>query len=455
MGAAAVLLREKGFTVEGADGHFAPPMSGYLEDSGILCHKLSDFDHQRLSEFDVIVVGNSVPKNSDQAKILEKSNVALYSFPEVIGELVLKDRDVVGIAGTHGKTTTSFLLLQLLDRLSESKDRPGHFIGGILPDYPPAQVGAGKGLFVIESDEYDSAYFQKESKFHSYFLDHLILTSLEYDHADIYENLEQIKAQFERLFSRISGQFILNGDYQELREWAWNKVKGNSHSVLYGSKACPLKRTACDGLFELSFEWNGKNLNFSTNLIGEQNHLNLQACLLFLLQKGHLPTELQKLTKDLKLPMRRQQFRGHYLGALVYDDFAHHPKAIRLTLDGFREAWEDKYLIVVYEPISATARSSLFQAEYVDAFLAADSVILANPNLKTTAIGRSDLDFEKLEGDLKAKGKRVAMVEALKELTDTIDREIKHAESKETLLVVLSNRTCLGLWESLFINQLV
>ena len=186
MGACACILKEAGFEVEGADATFSPPMSTYLESTGIPCHPLDKVDKEFLQQYDLIVVGNSVPRVSDHASLIEECGVPFTSFPSVLGAYILKEKNVIGIAGTHGKTTTTFFMTQLLENLGK---KPGYFVGGIIDNRPPSTAGQDD-FFVIESDEYDSAYFQKYSKFRLYELNSMILTSLEFDHADIYNSIE-------------------------------------------------------------------------------------------------------------------------------------------------------------------------------------------------------------------------------------------------------------------------
>ena len=176
MGAAATLLKEKGFEVEGGDVSFAPPMSDYLNEMNIPLINLEKVDQNYLSMFDLIIVGNAVPKMSEHAKKIEECGVPFASFPSSIGALVLNKENVVGIAGTHGKTTTTYLATQVFENLGVNC---GYFIGGVIPGLPSARLGDGR-YFFIESDEYDSSYFEKISKFRMYSIDHLILTSLEY-----------------------------------------------------------------------------------------------------------------------------------------------------------------------------------------------------------------------------------------------------------------------------------
>lgn len=452
MGAAATLLKESGFDISGCDMSFDPPMGDYLKQAGIPCYDIDKVDCSFLKQYDLIVVGNSVanPNKGEAgryARLIEEAEVPFASFPTVLGALLLRHRDVVGIAGTHGKTTTTYLALQLFRNLGMN---PGYFIGGVLNDAPPSALG--EGLFFIESDEYDSAYFEKFSKFRSYELNHMILTSLEFDHADIFENLEQIESEFTAVLPHLSGQVIACHQYESVNRL--HKQCGEHKDwFLYGEDGPIGPRNIISGEKGSSFElslW-GDWHRFDTNLIGIHNVLNLASCLIFAYTQGISVDRLQQAVKDLKLVRRRQEFRGYYKGALVIDDFAHHPRAVSVTLDSLRKTYGDRRMIVVMDPVSATARSNLFQKEFAESLSEADSFILAKPYLKTTAKNFGDMDADLLIQDVSRLFEIPACTaETLEELRDAIDRQIK----EDDLLVILSNRTCLGLWNSDFVKEI-
>lgn len=447
MGAAACLLKEAGYDVQGGDKAFFPPMSTYLESTGIKTFDIEKVDAEFLKNFDLIVVGNSVPRVSEHSKLIESCGVKFTSFPSLIGELILKDKEVVGIAGTHGKTTTSYFLTQLLEKLGEDS---GYLIGGVIDGRSPSKLGKSK-YFVIESDEYDSAYFQKISKFRLYELDHMILTSLEFDHADIYDNVEQIENEFENCFDHhCSGSIIANDTYPSI-----NKLKKkytNKRWVNYSEQNAngPYEIQTSESGCSFKVKHNDKELAFRTNIRGIHNILNISACILWLLEKEFSYEKVKDAVETLGLVKRRQELRGTYKEAIVIDDFAHHPRAIEVTIDAIKQSYPDRKIITIFEPVSATARSNVFQNEFTQSFLASDEVILAINPLATTVKDSSNLDCEKISKELNLKNIKTMCSYSLESLQSEIDLK----SNKDSLLLILSNRTCLGLWESSFVQNL-
>ena len=449
MGAAACLLKEKGFLVEGGDANFYPPMSTYLASTGIPLHKLDNINQEFLKTFDLIVVGNVIPNGGPDAQNIESSGVKFSSFPTAIGALVLSEVNVIGIAGTHGKTTTTYLATQVFENL---KANPGYLIGGVMEGRPSSKLGSGK-YFFIESDEYDSAYFEKISKFRSYSIDNLILTSLEYDHADIFGSVEEIKDQFRAAIPHISKKFIFSSDYVAANELFAEFSDGNKEKWMkYGEQSEIGPKILKAGPEGTSFQLqvNKETYTFDTNLIGRHNIMNLSAVILYALTEGFTKDELQSAIKNLEMVKRRQEVRGIYKGALVIDDFAHHPRAVELTLDGIITKYPGKKINVIMEPNSATARSAIFQKEFEDSLARAASVIFTKPTRPTSVKNVGDLDIYKITDMVKASGRPGSVVGNLNELMV----EIEKITGPENVILILSNGTCLGLWESDFVKNL-
>lgn len=449
MGAAACLLKEKGYDVQGGDANFYPPMSTYLESTGIPLFKLDQISPEFLKTFDLIVVGNVIPNGGPDALLIEELGVKFSSFPTAIGALVLSDVNVIGIAGTHGKTTTTFLATQVFEKLGTN---PGYLIGGVMEERPSSRLGSGK-YFFIESDEYDSAYFEKISKFRSYSLDNLILTSLEFDHADIFNSVEDIKNQFRAAMPHISKTFIMSADYVASLELFSEFTDGDKNRWLkYGEKSeigPKILETGENGTrFQLRF--NKEEMIFETNLIGRHNIMNVSSVILYALSEGFTKEEIAKTLKDLHMVKRRQEVRGSYKGALIIDDFAHHPRAVELTLDGIITQYPKRKVHVIMEPNSATARSAIFQQEFTDSLSRAASVIFTKPTRPTSVKNVGDLDIYKIIEDVKASKRAGSVVGNLSELMI----EIEKIASPENLILILSNGTCLGLWESEFAKKL-
>lgn len=444
MGACACLLKDNGFEVEGADQNFYPPMSSYLESTKIPLFNLDEVDSKFLQKYDLVIVGNSVPRLSEGARMIEESGVQFTSFPSALGSLVLKDKNVIGVAGTHGKTTTTFFLTQILNNLNIDT---GYFVGGILNDRPPSYLGKSD-YFIIESDEYDSSYFQKFSKFRLYELNKMILTSLEFDHADIYNSVEEIEEEFEAVIPNLD-YIVADESYASIQKL--NEKYRDQDWDLYNNSIGPknIKADKHGSSFELLI--NNEVYNFETDIIGDHNLYNISACILLLVKEGFEIDFISKAIKHLSLVKRRQEKRGMYNNAIVIDDFAHHPRAIALTVDAIKTKYPDRNIVTVFEPVSATARSNVFQDEFATSLMACDDVIIAKNPISTTAKNSKNLDCEKLVLDIGKSCRSAKLVTNLVELRSAID----NFSNDKNLILVLSNRSCLGLWESDFVQKIV
>lgn len=446
MGTTATLFREAGFDVAGCDVAFYPPMGDYLKKSGVECLSVEETTAETLKKYDLVVVGNSISANTKEAQLIEECGVPFTSFPCILGEMILKHKKVVGIAGTHGKTTTSYYLTQMLTLLGEDT---GYLVGGVLTDREASHLGKSD-YFVIESDEYDSSYFQKFSKFRLYHISELVLTALEYDHADIFPTMRDIEVQFEHIIPNIKGM-VYNADYPSAQKMA-DYFKKLQHKIAlpYGlqHEAGPAKIETHNGITRFSLQINGKEEEFETNIIGPQNILNLTSCILFCLKENFGITAIKETLKKLKNVKRRQELRGKYNNLLVIDDFAHHPTAITLTLEGIKKTYPNKPIHVIFEAVTSTARSNAFQKEFAKSLSTVTSVLVANPKIPTNAKQFENLNYALLTKDITSFGVFSQEYTELKPLRQTIDK----LSEKDGVLLVLSNRTVLGLWESDFVK---
>ncbi len=447
MGTCAILMKELGKTIAGADNAFFPPMGDYLKDQKITCFQLSEVNQELLGDYDLIVVGNSVGRNSDDARMLEETGIPFTSFPCLLGELLLKEKEVVGISGTHGKTTTTYYLAQMLDHLEQG---PGYLVGGVLLDRPPAAIGSGK-YFVIESDEYDSAYFQKIAKLRQYNIDQLIITSLEYDHADIYPDMKSIEMEFESILPNVK-KVIANSDYQSARNVA-EKLGRDEDITYYGesSKLGPnnIRVENGDTFFEINL--NGNQYNFQTSVIGTHNIFNLTTCILFCFNNGFSYEQIKGSVLELKNVKRRQELRGTYKKSFVVDDFAHHPTSVELTIDAIKKKFPNRKIFTVIEPSTSTSRSTAFQTSFIDCFKEASAVVVANPQITTNAKQFENLDYDQLAQDI---NKTFNIPTWSTTELSTLRAHIDTLSEEESVLLIMGNRTILGLWESDFIKEL-
>ncbi len=445
MGAFATILKEKGLHVEGGDHLFFPPVSTYLKKSEIPCYELKNSSEKDLQKFDLIIVGNVVSKTGEDARFIESLGVPFCSFPSALGALILSEENVVGIAGTHGKTTTTYLMMQLFENLGI---RPGYFIGGVLEDRPSASMGDGK-YFFIESDEYDSSYFEKISKFRMYLINHLILTSLEFDHADIFSDIEDIKKEFKAILPDVKGHVIFDESYQDSKDLLKN-VKESRLMSYSNTTVGPLDLKMNEKMSTFSLNFKGKNLVFETNLVGLHNIKNLSAVILFALMEGFSYEEIRKNILSLKMVQRRQEFKGLFKGAVVIDDFAHHPRAMTLTIDSIKIRYPDKKIYAIFGPHSATMRSSLFFNDLTSSFDKVDKLAVLKLQVHTSVKGKENLDIDSLCSVVESRGVSSTIISDLNQLRSFLEQEA----CSDALFLFLTNGNCLGLWESSFVDEL-
>ncbi|MCK5334894.1 MAG: UDP-N-acetylmuramate:L-alanyl-gamma-D-glutamyl-meso-diaminopimelate ligase, partial [Gammaproteobacteria bacterium] len=341
MGGIAVLARQAGHKVSGSDMNVYPPMSTQLEEQGI--DLIQGYEPEQLQqggdrdEPDQVVVGNAMSRGKPVVEYVLNRNLSYTSGPQWLYENVLKDRWVLAVAGTHGKTTTASMLAWILEYAGL---KPGFLIGGI-----PANFGLSARLgdapfFVVEADEYDTAFFDKRSKFVHYHARTLIMNNLEFDHADIFENLDAIKKQFHHLVRTVPGEglIISNGDEanldQVLEKGCWTKVEKFSAAEPNGWSVRLLDEAGKQ--FEVLLHGETQGV-VSWSMIGAHNRSNALAAIAAARHAG-VPVDVAvEALAEFKGVKRRQEIIGEVNGVTVYDDFAHHPTAIEETLQGLRQ----------------------------------------------------------------------------------------------------------------------
>jgi len=398
MGALAELLAEAGYAVSGSDATAYPPMSTRLASAGITVHDGYDPAHLDAGGAppDLVVVGNACTPTHPEAAAARERGLVQASFPEALAHLVLRRRRPVVVAGTHGKTTTTGLTYHLLQTAGLA---PGVLVGGVMADGRTAAVGAG-APFVVEGDEYDSAYFDKRPKMWLYRPEVLVVTSLEFDHADIYDDWDDYRAAFRHVVSLVppTGRVILNNDDPAVRDLAAHAVApvttyGDGGDVyaedvetMEGGQrftlAAPTSRLVATGA-----DGEAVRVPVTFPMGGAHNRANALAAAAVALAEGASPEAVAAGLASFGGMARRQQPLGEAGGVLVVDDFAHHPTAVEATLAGVRERWPGRFaaggrLVAVFEPRSNSSRRRLFEDAYGAAFDAADRVFLSAPPLR-------------------------------------------------------------------------
>lgn len=426
MGNAALLLKEQGHEVSGVDTGVYPPMSDVLSDSGI--HVYEGYDAERLAQLqpDRVVIGNAMSRgNAEVEWLLNQSVVPFVSLPQLIHESVLPKRLPVVITGTHGKTTTSTLTAFLLD---DAGAEPGWLIGGVPRNLSGgAKLGTGPA-FVIEGDEYDTAFFDKRSKFIHYRPQIAVINNLEFDHADIFRDLEDVLRTF-RHFLRIipsEGWVLLNGDdanVVSLLPAPWTRTVRVGTGAQNDLVISNFRDDATGSCFDLV--WRGQLwAEVAWPLHGLFNARNAaMAALAAALAQGHAsPVEFDLCAMARFRGVKRRQDVLHECKKwTVLEDFAHHPTAITGALEGLRAAYPNRELVVSFEPRSNTARTSLFQAAFTKALSAADHVYLGAVHRADSMAEGSRLDTNQMVSDLSTLGSKAEAFECNEALYQQVE----------------------------------
>jgi UDP-N-acetylmuramate: L-alanyl-gamma-D-glutamyl-meso-diaminopimelate ligase len=434
MATLAALLKSRGFDVRGSDQNVYPPMSDFLQQQGITT--LQGYRPEHISsDLDMVVVGNAISRGNPELEEVLDRKIRYCSLPEAVRDHFLWGARSIVIAGTHGKTTTTSLTGWLL---THGGADPNVFIGGIAENFDSSyRVGGGRE-FVIEGDEYDSAFFDKTAKFLKYLPDIAVVNNIEFDHADIYSDLDAIRLAFERFVNLVPRRGLLllgadNADALALRERARCRVETFGLSDGADWQAHDLAVSATSTAFAV---WRGGKPagNFEVPLLGAYNVRNALAAIAVGSAVGLDIDTLAAGLRQFKGVRRRMQHRGMAAGVTVYDDFAHHPTAIEETLAGVRSAFPDRRIWAIFEPRSATSCRRVFQADFVRALSGADRVVLPAV-FRSTLPEDQRLSAEQIIDELRQKGVDARYIPAV----DDIVRTVAHDTRAGDLVVVMSN----------------
>jgi UDP-N-acetylmuramate: L-alanyl-gamma-D-glutamyl-meso-diaminopimelate ligase len=369
MGGVAILAKSLGYKVTGSDKNVYPPMSTQLEEQGI--ELIQGFDPSQLDvKPDLVVIGNAMSRGNPCVEAVLDKQIPYISGPQWLLEHVLKDRWVLAVAGTHGKTSTSSMLAWILEYANM---KPGFLIGGVPENFGLSARLGETPFFVIEADEYDSAFFDKRSKFVHYHPRTLVLNNLEFDHADIFEDLNAIKKQFHHLMRTVPSTgrvFIPNTDsalmdVKEMGCWSEVEYLGQNWSAKKIKQDGSVFDVKLDGLTQGEVNW---------GLLGDHNVNNALAAIAAARHVGVIPEVSIAALAEFKSIKRRMEVKGHVNNITVYDDFAHHPTAIKTTLAGLRAKVGSEKIIAVLEPRSNTMKLGIHKEALVDSLALADTV---------------------------------------------------------------------------------
>lgn len=383
MGGLALIARELGHTVTGSDVNVYPPMSTQLEEQGIKL--VEGYDPSQLGDdIDLIIVGNAMKRGDEIIEYLLDKNLPYMSGPEWLSHFLLSDRQVMAVAGTHGKTTTSSMLAWILEFAGMN---PGFLIGGVPGNLGISARAGKKPFFVIEADEYDTAFFDKRSKFVHYHPSTAILNNLEFDHADIFDNINDIKRQFHHLVRIIPGKglIIRHAPDQNLDDvldmGCWTPVEEFTGDTHHKSTGNLWRYTAVNADFsEFTITApDGMTADIHWNLIGDFNAANATAAVMAAVNAGVSMDTCVAALAEFVNTKRRLELRGKVGDVTVYDDFAHHPTAIRETISALRTRVGAEPIIAVLELRSNTMRLGSHQKELARSLMLADEVFILKP----------------------------------------------------------------------------
>jgi UDP-N-acetylmuramate: L-alanyl-gamma-D-glutamyl-meso-diaminopimelate ligase len=426
MASAAVAMQEKGFAVTGSDQNLYPPMSTFLAERMPVMtgYAEANLAHQP----DLVVIGNAISRGNPEAEAALDRKLRYCSLPELLKEFFIRGRRSIVVTGTHGKTTTTSLLTWVFEHNGR---KPSYLIGGIPNNFSQGARFTDSEWFIIEGDEYDTAFFDKRSKFMHYLPEVGIINNLEFDHADIFENLAAVQTTFRRFINIIprNGQLIANGDDPNL-------------APLLEVMHCPVKRfglgeanawRACNlALAPTETEFETPDFKFRINLLGELNVRNALAVVAAARHCGLTNDEIQGAFDTFKGIKRRMEVRGVGGGVTVVDDFGHHPTAIRETLRALRVKFKGRKVWAVFEPRSNTTRRNVFQRELAEAFADADAVVVAEVARLELLPAHERLDPARLMEDLKEQGKAAAY---LPDPDAIVDHLAKNAQDGDVVCV--------------------
>ncbi len=455
MASLAGLLREKGCHVTGSDAAAYPPMSDQLAAMGIpISQPYAEANLDPLpgeTGPDLVVIGNALSRGNPEVERVLDEKIPMTSMAAVLHEEFLAGRESLVVAGTHGKTTTTSMLAWIYQVASQTNPafEPSFLIGGVAENFATSYQLRPTRTFLIEGDEYDTAFFDKGPKFLHYFPDAVILTSVEFDHADIYEDLAHVKTAFKRLVNLVPRRGLIvaydgSASVSECVGHAFCRVERYGFSESAHWRLAQFRFE--DGQSRWQVHRNGTLwTEFAMSLAGEHNALNATAAAALAFRNG-IPLEaIQQALATFQSVKRRLEIRAFIDGITIIDDFAHHPTAIRETLKALREVHPHSKLWAVLEPRSNTLRRNVFQQELVDALSMADTVLLNEVYQQERIPENERLHPEQVIAALNVAGTPAELCANVAAIIDTLDRQLQSGD----VVAILSNGGFDGIYEKL------
>ncbi|HXM68955.1 MAG TPA: UDP-N-acetylmuramate:L-alanyl-gamma-D-glutamyl-meso-diaminopimelate ligase [Candidatus Acidoferrum sp.] len=452
MASLAGMLKQRGFRVTGSDAAAYPPMSDFLSELNIPVAQ--PFDPRNLEPRpDLIVVGNAISRGNAELEQVLDQRIPFCSLPQLLHEEFLRGKEVVVVAGTHGKTTTTSMLAWIFHTAGM---QPSFLIGGIAENFGSSfRVGQGKH-FILEGDEYDTAFFDKGPKFLHYFPDAVILTSVEFDHADIYKDLDAVETAFKRLVNLIPRRGRIVG----FDGFTANAAESASLERCLSKAFCKVERYGSS----LRADWQITNIKFAAErtswsvmhsgrpwmdlefpLAGEYNVWNATAAAAMADAYGISKEEIAAALKTFKSVKRRLEVKAQVNGITIIDDFAHHPTAIAGTLKALRARYPGARLWAILEPRSNTLRRRVLQADLARSLALADEVVVAGVFRSDLVPANERLELPELAAEIQSHGRRTRLLADADEIVKTISPEMRGGD----VIAILSNGGFGGIYEKL------
>jgi UDP-N-acetylmuramate: L-alanyl-gamma-D-glutamyl-meso-diaminopimelate ligase len=445
MASLAGMLQQRGFQVTGSDAAAYPPMSDFLASLGIAVSQ--PFAEKNLDlRPDLVVVGNAISRGNVELEYLLDHRVPFCSLPQLLHDEFLRGKEVLVVAGTHGKTTTTSMLSWIFESAGL---QPSFLIGGIAENFGSSfQLGTGKH-FILEGDEYDTAFFDKGPKFLHYFPDHVILTSVEFDHADIYKDLDAVETSFKRLVNLIPRRgkliaFDTGESVERCMAKAFCEVERYGATEKAGWQISNLRTGRSSTNWSVLH--NGEHwADFEFPLAGEYNVWNATAAAALASACGVSKEQVAEALSTFKSVKRRLEVRAEIDGVTIIEDFAHHPTAINVTLKALRARYPAARLWAILEPRSNTLRRNIFQQELAKSLSVADEVVIANV-FKSDAIPEDQrLNLDAVASDIGKNGRRARIAPEVDSIVELVAPELRPGD----VVAILSNGGFGGIYEKL------
>lgn len=444
MASLAGMLKSMGYRITGSDQNVYPPMSTQLAELGIPI--MEGYRQENLKPRpDLVIVGNVISRTHEEAQALLATDIPYTSLPAALGEFAIAGRESIVIAGTHGKTTTTSLMAWVAEACGK---KPGFLIGGIPINFSRSFRAPEGNWFVVEGDEYDTAFFDKVPKFVHYKPKYAVLTSVEFDHADIYQDLAAVKRAFAMLIERIpaDGLLLVNAEDPVAMELA---RLCRSRVVSYGLNTGDYhvaNREVVVGRNQFAVIHQGRSVaDLALKIFGPHNTMNALAVFALARELGWPLSQVLNGCAEFKGVKRRQEVIGEPRGIVVVEDFAHHPTAVDLTIKTMKERYPGKKIFAVFEPRSATSRRKVFQKDYVQALGQAAVTWLAKPYDQSKISEGERFSAEELIEDLKRSGREAHLGTNVQEIVAALTREARTGD----VILIMSNGGFDGIYSKL------